>query len=80
MNDSKSDVAVSLPRTDLLHAAYALLTAAIPALRNRVDASLYQDAFCLLPEDVQAEARRLMLADPDIDVARARGVEWGGKP
>lgn len=57
---------VPLPREDLVHAAYALLAAAIPALRNRVD--VYQDAFCLLPEDVQAEARALI------------GVEWGGKP
>jgi hypothetical protein len=47
------------------------IRAAMPAdLRGRLLATYYQDSFNRLPEDIQAEARALALADPDIQTAR----------
>lgn len=49
----------------------ARIRAAMPAdLRERMQAGYYQDSFNRLPEDIQAEARALALADPDIQAAR----------
>jgi hypothetical protein len=43
-------------------------------LRDRVDPTYYQESFERLPEDIQAEARALALADPDIQTARGPDV------
>jgi hypothetical protein len=57
----------------------ARIRAAMPAdLRDRMQATYYQDSFDRLPEDIQAEARALALADPDIQTAR--GVDRMARP
>jgi hypothetical protein len=57
---------------DLQSSMRSDVQAAMPAdLRNRMQATYCQDSFNRLPMNIQAEARALVLADPDIQAARS---------